>query len=153
MRKIEREITDFSEIVRILKKADTLRLGINGSPYPYVVPMSFGIEAVDDKITIYIHGARDGFKHELISADNHVCVEADILNGYAEHNGSVTALYESVIGYGRAEIVSGAEVSKGLDLLLDHCGYAGFSYNTAVLRVVRVYKIVLENLTGKRHTI
>jgi nitroimidazol reductase NimA-like FMN-containing flavoprotein (pyridoxamine 5'-phosphate oxidase superfamily) len=154
MRKSEREVHSFDEIVDIFKRADTLHLGLNDSPYPYVVPMSYGFEAKDGKLVIYIHGAKAGLKHDLIARDNHVCVEVDILHNYAPAGGSLTAVYESAIGYGQAVIVEGDdEIIKALDLLLAHCGSEGLEYDHAVSKAVRVYKIELTSFTGKRRTV
>ncbi len=151
MRRSDREVTDFDEIVGILKRADTLRLALNGKPYPYAVPLSYGYEAADGRITLYVHGAREGLKHDLIKADPHVCAEVDILHRYATvGERMVTAEYESVIGFGTAELVTGAEAAKGLDLLLTHCGYDGFEYGKEALEVTAVYRIRLESFTGKR---
>jgi nitroimidazol reductase NimA-like FMN-containing flavoprotein (pyridoxamine 5'-phosphate oxidase superfamily) len=150
MRRSDREITNFNEIVDVLRRADTIRLGLPGEPYPYVVPLSFGFEVVDGKITLYFHGAKNGLKHELIAKNPRACVEADIFHGYAETKKSVTTEYESVIGFGVCERVAGDEAAHGLDLLLTHCGYDGYVYNHAALGVVAVYKVVLESVTGKR---
>ena len=38
MRKSEREIKDFDKIIDIIKNTNTIRLGLNDEPYPYVVP-------------------------------------------------------------------------------------------------------------------
>lgn len=105
---------------------------------------------------LYFHGAKEGLKHELIAKNPHTCVEADIFHGYAEVPKSVTTEYESVIGFGVCELVTGGEAAHGLDLLLTHCGYDGFAYDCqpgsgrAVLDVTAVYKITLESVTGKR---
>ena len=63
-------------------RCDTIRLGLNNGEYPYVVPVSFGFEVSEGRIVIYIHGARDGLKRQLIAANGKVCVEADLFNGY-----------------------------------------------------------------------
>jgi hypothetical protein len=63
---------------------------------------------------------------------------------------SVTAEYESVIGFGVCELVTGDEAARGLDLLLTHCGFDGFAYDRAALDFTAVYRIILENVTGKR---
>ena len=73
MRRNDREVTDFNEIVDILKRADTLHLGIFGEEFPYVVPLSYGFETSDGKIVFYVHGASEGKKHDLISADSRIC--------------------------------------------------------------------------------
>jgi nitroimidazol reductase NimA-like FMN-containing flavoprotein (pyridoxamine 5'-phosphate oxidase superfamily) len=150
MRRSDREVTEFNEISDILRRADTLRLGMHGEEYPYVVPLSYGFEAADGRITLYVHGAKEGFKHGLLKANPRVCAEADILHRYAEVNGTVTAEYESFIGFGTAVLAEGEEAIKGLDLLLAHCGYGGFEYDKAVMNVTAVYKIVLDSFTGKR---
>lgn len=151
MRRNDREITDLDEIIDVLRRADTIRLGLHDEPYPYVVPLSFGFEASDGKITLYFHGAAAGLKHDLIAQNPHVCVESDILHRYAEVPPSnVTAEYESFIGFGKAERVAGDEAVKGLDFLLTHCGYDGFEYNADALDITAVYRITLDSFTGKR---
>lgn len=151
MRKSDREITDYNEIVDVLRRADTIRLGLHDNPYPYIVPLSFGFATVGNKITLYFHGAKEGLKHDLIARNPYVCVEADIFHRYTSvPPNSVTADYESIIGFGTAELVSGDEAVKGIDLLLEHCGYAGFEYDRAALNFTAVYKITLDSFTGKR---
>ena len=150
MRRSDREIKDFNEVADVLRRADTIRLGINGKPFPYVVPLSFGFTAENGGITIYIHGAGEGFKHDLLKEDNNVCVETDIFHRYAQTETSITAEYESVIGFGKAEIADMEEAEKGMGLLLEHCGFPGYDYNKKALERTRVYKITLESFTGKR---
>jgi len=149
MRRTDREVTSFAEITDILRRADTIRLAMHDEPYPYVVPLSFAMEAGEGNITLYFHGAKEGLKHELLEKKTHVCVEADIFHGYAETPGGVTTRYESFIGFGKAERVHGAEAAKGLDLLLARCGCEGYEYDTAALEGTAVYRIDLDTFTGK----
>jgi len=158
MRRADREIGDFNEILDVLRRADTMRLGLNGDPYPYVVPLSFGFEAMDgNRIAVYFHGAAEGLKHELIKRDARVCVEADIFHRYAaRYDGgscSITAEFESVIGYGTAETVAGAEAEHGMALMLGHCGHPDFKYDIAALNATKVYKVTLTAVMGKRRFI
>jgi len=150
MRRSDRGIKDFTEITDVLRRADTIRLCMNDTPYPYAVPLSFGFEVMDGVITIYFHGAAEGMKHELLAKDNNVCVEADIFHGYARTEKSVTTEYESVIGFGAAEIVTGDEAVDGMELILEHCGFAGYEYDKNVLKTMKIYKITLASVTGKR---
>ena len=150
MRRKDREVTDFTEITDILRRADTMRLGLHCEPYPYVVPLSFGFEARDGKITLYFHGAADGLKHDLIQKNPFVCVESDVLHRYMTVGKNITAEYESFIGFGKAGRVTGDEAVKGIDLLLSHCGYDGFEYDRAALEVTWVYKVELDSFTGER---
>ena len=150
MRRADRKVTDFAEIVDIISRADTVRLGIKGDPYPYVVPLSYGFEVHDGKIRLYFHGAKEGFKHDLLAHDNRVCAEFDIFHRYAPTERSFTTEYESVIGFGRAVPVDGPDSTKGLDLILAHCGFAGFGYDPAATKVTQVWKIELYEVKGKK---
>lgn len=154
MRRANKEVKNWDEIVDIIDRSETIRLGIHAQPFPYVVPVSFGYEEVDGTIYLYIHGASEGYKHTLLQEDNHVCVEADILHRYvhseAKSGSILTADYESIIGFGVAEPVVGPEAKKGLDLICSHCGYAGFKCNNAALTHLRIYKITLQSITGKK---
>lgn len=153
MRRKDREVTDINEIVGILSRCDVIRLGLAGQDGPYVVPLSFGYEFGEGNITVYFHGAVQGQKHELLAADNRVCVEADIFTGYKQNEHGITAGYESVIGFGHAEIVTGAEARRGLELICEHCGYPDYPIDECSIPHTRVYKITLDSVTGKRNII
>ena len=152
MRKSDREITDFQAVVRLLAQCDTIRLGLRGAEYPYVVPLSFGMEVQDGKIVLFFHGAGEGLKHGLIAAAHRVCGEADVFRGYRGTGHSVTADYKSVIGFGTVERVDAFEERvKGLQLLLEHCDATEYSAEECALvpRTV-IYKITLDRVTGKQ---
>ncbi len=154
MRRSDREIKEFAKIVDVLDRCDTIRLGLWGDEFPYVVPLSFGYEVAQGKIVVYIHGAKEGLKHDLIAKNNKICVEADLCHRFTEiENHDVTTEYESVIGFGTAEKADEAETLKGLDLILAHCGFPNYPYNKAATAVLTVYKITLDHVTGKRRTV
>ena len=46
MRRSDREVTDFNEIVAIINKCDYIRLGFSSEPVPYILSLNFGIEVV-----------------------------------------------------------------------------------------------------------
>jgi nitroimidazol reductase NimA-like FMN-containing flavoprotein (pyridoxamine 5'-phosphate oxidase superfamily) len=146
----DREIREFDEIINLLRRCDTIRLGIHDEPFPYVVPLSFGFEVKDGKIVLYFHGAKRGLKHELLAKDNRVCVEASICHGFVPTRDGGTTVYESIIGFGMAEIVNGEAAERGLDLLLGHCKLYDTEIDPEGLKHTRVYRITLDSLTGKR---
>lgn len=150
MRKAQREIPDTSSVLKVLDKCQTIRLALHDDTFPYIVPLSFGWEKVGDDIYVYFHCAKEGKKIDLIDKNNAVCFEADMLNGYVTVGQSVTADYKSVIGYGYAERISGADAVRGIDLLMKHCGFDDFSAENCVLTgIVAVYRIRVTSLTGK----
>ncbi|MDR0523982.1 MAG: pyridoxamine 5'-phosphate oxidase family protein [Candidatus Methanoplasma sp.] len=142
------------EIADILRRADAVRLGLRGDEHPYVVPMSFGMEATGGRIAIYVHGAKEGLKSDLIARDPRVCIEADIFHGNIETAGGgrrgVSTVYESVIGFGECERVHGAEAARGLGLILAHSGFEGFDYDRGAAESAAVWKISLDRVSGKR---
>ena len=152
MRNSKREITNLDEIVDVLSRCDTVRLGIGGAKYPYVVPLSFGFEVRDGKIVLYVHGAGEGLKHELLARNNRVCAEADLFHRYRPTKHSATAEYESVIGFGTAEKAEGAEKLRGLALLMRRCGMPDVPVEScAAAAETVVYRITLDRVTGKRN--
>ena len=151
MRKDQREVKDFDKIVSIINDCQTMRLGLNGGDYPYIVPLTFGYKAENGAITAYFHCATEGRKIDLIKADSRACVEWDALHGYVETGHSVTADYESVIAFGKVEKCEGEEKVEGIRRILQHTGYAQYSAEQcAALPIVDVYKIECRSFTGKK---
>lgn len=151
MNRKDREVADFEEIIRLISSCDTIRLGINNGEYPYVVPLSFGFEAKDNKIVFYAHCAQKGLKLDLIRNNPKVCVETDAMNGYAQTKNGVTTDYRSFIGFGTAEIADYDDTVKGLELLMKHCKVTGYSAEEcAKLGITAVIKITVHNYTAKR---
>ena len=151
MRHPDREIVDIQEIAQVFDRADTIRIGMHGGDYPYVVPVSFGWELVDGKIAVYFHGARRGMKYDLLRADPRVCVEADVLHGYVPNGDSYTSDYESAIGFGESESLTGDEAVHGMQLLLRHCGAPEDGAEKCILRdITEMTRVVLVQVSGKR---
>lgn len=79
MRKSDREIRDFSEIVSVVGRCQVVRMGIYADDFPYVVPLTFGYEVQDGALVVYFHCATKGRKLDLLAKDARVCLEWDIL--------------------------------------------------------------------------
>ena len=67
MTRREFEITDMEQILKILDTAKVLHLGLSDDGQPYVVPMNYGYTYENDKLTIYLHGATEGYKYEVLA--------------------------------------------------------------------------------------
>ncbi len=154
MNRKSREITDKKEILELLGRCDTIRLGLTSEryPYPYVVPVSFGLDLSQEEPTIYIHGASHGLKAGLIRQNRNVCVEADIFYRVEKCEKGVTTRYESVIGFGLIYEAEESEKAYGLTKILEHYQVTGFPLSDcADLSHTAVYKIILRSLSGKRN--
>ncbi len=153
MRRNDREIRDFDEILEVMKKCDVCRIAMHGDEYPYMVPVNFGMAVEGQQITLYFHGAQTGMKYDLLSRNNKVCFEMDCghLLFTEMEKGQCTMCYESVIGFGIVEDVPQEQKKEALDLLVEHYPVpAGFHYNEEVVQHTRVLKLTVESLTGKR---
>lgn len=153
MRRKDREVKDRQEIFDILQRCDTVRIGIQGEKYPYVVPVSFGMDVVDDRAVVYFHCAKQGMKLDMLRENPYVCVEGDILIKIEKTPHGITTRYESVIGYGKCCFVDDAdERLHALTLLTEHYGEFGYPLDRCSgLAHVTVGKIVLEEITGKKN--
>lgn len=67
MRRSDREIRDFDEILEVMKKCDVCRIAMQGDEYPYVIPLNFGMAVDGQQVVLYFHGAQTGMKYELLS--------------------------------------------------------------------------------------
>lgn len=150
MRRSDREIKDFNEIVRIMKKCDVCRLALHDTEYPYILPLNFGMEAVDGTIILYFHGAQKGKKYELIARDNRCSFEMDCSHRLVSDNCSCTMEYESVIGQGRIELLPDEEKHRALCILMQHYHKEDFAFDTSIMARTAVMKLTVENVTGKR---
>ena len=128
MRRSDREVTKFSDIIAIIEKCDVCRLAL-----------------------LYFHGASEGTKLKLIAKDNRASFEMD-----CEHNlvseierGSCTMEYQSVIGHGHIEMIPDEEKYNALCILMKHYHMEHFPFNKAVMPRTTVYKLVVEHMTGK----
>lgn len=154
MRRDDREVSDINEINDILTRCDTIRVGMNGDGYPYIIPMTFGSELVDGKLVIYFHSAGAGRKWEILNKDPRVCVEADLYYRVEKRdNGDITAIYESVIGTGDAELLTEqSDRVSALKCMLAKYKESGFPVTSCKgLPNVEVFRIVLKEVSGKHN--
>ncbi len=149
MRRKEREITDFEKIVSIIDRTDTVRIGINGDRYPYVVPVSFGYEIEKGSLVIYFHGAADGKKYDLLKNNPYVFIEGDRFLRYAETAHGITALYESFMAEGECSVLSGKRADAALKAILTHCGFPDYAFSERERNAAAVYMIKILRLSAK----
>ncbi len=149
MRRTEKEIKNKHTIEAILEQATVCRLGLCSHGVPYVVPLSFGYE--DDRL--YFHSAREGRKIEIIEENPNVCFEVDVDQEFVPGKTPCgwTTKYRSVIGWGRARLLEGAEEKKkALDVIVGHYAHGPFEYAEAAVEKVAVIEVEVERLTGKQ---
>lgn len=119
MRRKDREIKDLDKILSILDRASTLHISFSDEKGQYIVPLCYGYELTNGKLTLFAHSASEGRKVNAFRANSEVAAAISIFHEYAFANGEWTCLYESIIGQGFAyEITDGEEKSKAMRCIM-----------------------------------
>ncbi len=159
MRRSDREVTSHAEIFAIISQCDVCRLAFNdpNRGVPYILPLNFGfIEDVDGNITLYFHGANEGYKYKLMAANPNVSFEMDCchkLVSDAEH-GHCTMEYRSVMGYGILEVVEARDSKlEALTILTDNYHDSHFTFNTGAIDRTTVLQLKVKGLSAKQRIV
>lgn len=155
MRRSDREVTDFQELVAIMEKCDVCRVAFHDEEYPYIVPLNFGMRVEGTEVTLYFHSAPEGKKLELLERDGRVAFEMDCGHRLAlsEEEGMCTMAYESVMGKGRLTLLPEEEKYEALRLLMEHYRPEGFAFSKAAIPRTAVMRLTVSELTGKRRVV
>ena len=152
MRRKDREITNFNEMIEIIKKCDSCVLALNDEGFPYLVPMNFGMDIEDGRLYLYFHCAKEGRKLELIQKDNRASFEMDCEHKLVlqEEEMECSMGYASVIGQGTIEFVAEEDKFDALKILMGQYRSRDFKFDSGMLGVTTVLKMKVLNMTGKR---
>lgn len=154
MRRKDREVVDIAEVLKVIEECKVCRLGLWDGKSVYMVPMNFGYEYEKGTLVFYFHGARSGRKYEIIG-DNpnvgfemdceHDLIVADTACEYGYH-------FASVMGNGRAEVVTDSEEKKkALSLIMRQQTGGDFVFEDRQALAVNILKVTAENFTCKKH--
>lgn len=157
MRRKKRRVTDLESIKNLVEKSQVVRIALNGEDYPYVVPVNFGYEWNEEILTLYVHGANEGKKVSMIKNDPKVAVEMDGNHKLVEgtrNAASYSYAYQSLIGFGKAELLDDLEERrKALHLLMQHAA-KGAEFDEipeGMLKRTGIIKITLDSYTMKEN--
>jgi hypothetical protein len=149
MRRNDKEISDRTEIERILVQSQVCHIAMHDDRYPYIVPVNY--VWLDN--CIYIHSALEGKKISLLKRYPAVCVEIDVSGGVIEKpNACVCSFtYESIIAFGTAHFVKQVdEKRKALRSLCFKHLKKEYSFNEKDVESVSVIRIEIDEITAKR---
>ena len=155
MRRADREVKDFDQILEIMRGGDICELAMNDADgYPYVLPMNFALAMRDEKPVLYFHGAREGKKLDLLARDARCAFSMS--RGHVLELAKVacatTWKYESVLGRGKIAVVDDpAEGIEALTAIMRHYDPEHVhAFDERHLRAVVILRLDIEQLTGKR---
>lgn len=154
MRRMDRAVTEVTEIQSIMDRCEVARVGFCTDNQPYIVPMHFAYAYADGRFTLYFHCANEGRKRDMLAANDRVCFECDRLLATEPSEAACdwSARYESVMCEGRMEALThDAEKRAALDLIMKRYGFAGQPvYKESAMKAVTVLKLTVTEITGKR---
>lgn len=153
MRRKDREVSTFEDIIQIIEKCGVCRLGLSVENHPYVVPLNFGYEVVGGKLVLYFHGANAGKKLEMIDQNPLVCFEVDCDHQLYENEKAheYSFEYSSVIGYGEIQRVKEpAECNHALQKIMQHyTGQVGYELEESTVSRLAILKLEVSQMSGK----
>ncbi|MBR5514770.1 MAG: pyridoxamine 5'-phosphate oxidase family protein [Clostridia bacterium] len=153
MTRREKQVTDINEIIGILDRAKIVHVGMVDGAMPYVVPMNYGYTMEEGKLTLYLHGATQGRKLDILRENPNVFIEIDTditpFEGKAACQYGTT--YSSVMGEGVARLVEDPEGKMaGLGILMKTQTGRDFDFSEKMVAGVTVIKINITEFTAKK---
>lgn len=148
----EKLITDIDKVIEILDKSKIVHLGMVDGDEPYVVPMNYGYTYVNEKLTIWLHGATTGRKLDIIRKNPKVFfeMECDLIPFGGDVACKYGLSYSSLMGKGIATIIEDSEEKqKALSVLMKTQVNMDFQFNEKLASVVGIIKIEVSEFTAK----
>ncbi len=153
MRRKDREITDFREIINIIDECSVIRLGLSDGNFPYIVPVNFAYTANDGQLCFYIHGALSGKKYNMLKENPYCSFEMDIPLEIdcIEKNKSVTMRYKCVMGKAKVRFLENEEKQRIVDsvIMARYEKTKNFNYNKLLLQKTAVAELTVIEMTAK----
>jgi nitroimidazol reductase NimA-like FMN-containing flavoprotein (pyridoxamine 5'-phosphate oxidase superfamily) len=116
IRRKDKELTDTTEMKRILKAAKYVTVALCMDNEPYLATLSHGYD--EEKNCLYFHCAKEGKKVEILHANNRVWGQALVDRGYVQ--GACDHLYATTQFKGRVTFVDDiVEKEHALKLMVE----------------------------------
>ena len=152
VRRKEKEVTDRNWMEDILKRGRFMHLAMAGADgSPYAVPIGYGYRDG----AIYMHGAPEGRKNDILAVNPRVCFQVTLDTEVQPDDvgANFTMKYRSVTGFGVVHALTDPrERNAALKILMDH--YSGphtdFPEDSEVHKKLWVARLDIESMTGKR---
>lgn len=148
----EKLITDIDTVIDILEKSKVLHLGLVDGDEPYVVPMNYGYTMDEEKLTLWLHGATQGRKYDIIRKNPKVFfeMECDLQPFEGDVACKYGISYSSLMGRGTAVIIEDSqEKQDALTFLMKTQTGMNFEFNEKLASVVGIIRIDVTDYTAK----
>lgn len=136
-----------------IKKCEVIRLALHDDPAPYIVPLNFGYQLIDETFYIYMHCANEGKKLDLLKQNPNVGfeLETDVKLLLKDKAAQCTTQYKSIIGTGLVEeVMDYTEKVHGLNVLMEQfTAKYNNEYPEKLIHGVTVLKLTVTSIDGK----
>ena len=149
MRRSEKEITDQSEINKILTQEKICRIAMIDNGFPYIVPMNFGYE----NGIFYFHSSHKGRKISILKCNPSACIEVEsgckVIEGEKPCNWGMR--YMSIIAEGQVTFLENIdEINFALNIIMKkYAGRNDFVFDSSSITSVLVWSVKIEKISGK----
>ncbi len=146
MRRFENQIYDRDIIREILDQILVVNVAANDGEYPYVVPLNFGYEMTEEKLLVYVHGAREGHKVDVWKKNPKVTLTFSMFTNHPQdkYRGE-THDYRSIMANGIIrEVVrhqSEGQHGKAVQAILRHNGRGSNQFSVPHYSYMSVFVI------------
>ena len=149
MRRKDLEVKGKEGIEAIIRRCNSLRLGMIADGKPYVIPMIFGYDWQGEDLTLYLHCGLKGRKAAGLGEGALVCFEMDIdegLMGQGSLGNTYTRAFSAVMGEGIIEYAKneGEKLEYFKYMMKHQTGREEFSFEAAYLAVTKVFRIKVD---------
>ena len=154
MRKMDRPVTDRGELGQIVDACQVIRIATSDDEGLYIVPMNFGYDWQDTRLTLYVHSPREGRKTAAFRKNPSIAFEMDDGHDFAGKQPACRYgfRYRSIVGNGHiVELADPDEKAHGLRALMRRFSDRSFAFSEKMLAVVSVFRIDVTGFTGKTH--
>lgn len=156
MNRRDREVTDITEIKKILDTCKVIRLGLHDGDDIYILPLNYGYTLKEDSLTFYMHGGNRGKKLELIRQCQKAAFELDcghqLISG--ERPCQYGFAYSSMLGKGTVELVTNPlEKMEALTILMECQTGKHFEFNEKLVSIVSVMKLTVSEFSAKHRPV
>ena len=145
-------ITEQQEIISVINECEVCFLGMVDGEMPYVLPFNFAYE----NNTIYLHSGSEGHKFGVLSNNNNVCLSFSVGHKmYHQHENVACSWgmrFKSVLAWGKVSFIDNEdEKIRILNIIMKkYSGRDDFKYSTPALNGVKIFKIPIDKITGKK---
>lgn len=150
VRRNDREISNQSELNRIIahNKYATLALCVNNEPY--IVTLTYGYDL--DNNTLYFHSGKNGLKIDFIKKNPYTCLT--IIEDYGFDSKTCNHPYRSIVIRGEIEIVNdNLHALKALSLMVSQLDsekiHDKVIPNDQFNKDILIFKVNIKEITGK----